>query len=89
MEASLLLWQTTKDSTWLEEAHRLLLHLHEHAPTQYRELLLDNVPLHRVILAGWQSAVERNQARATGAIDLAATRYATRLVRERRRDAGG
>jgi hypothetical protein len=53
MEAHSLLWRATNDPTHLEEAHRLLCHLRDHAPAEYRESIIANVPLHRDIMAAW------------------------------------
>ena len=37
----------------LDEAHRLLQHLRDHAPEEYRDTMVENVPLHRDIAAAW------------------------------------
>ncbi len=54
MEARFLLFKATRDATHLEEAHRLLTHLRDHAPEEYRETMITNVPLHRDIAAAWK-----------------------------------
>jgi hypothetical protein len=53
-EARFLLWKATSDTTHLEEAHRLLCHLRDHAPEEFRETMIENVPLHREITAAWE-----------------------------------
>ena len=35
------------------EAHGLLTHLRDHAPEEYRETMIANVPLHREIIDAW------------------------------------
>jgi hypothetical protein len=37
----------------LAEAHRLLRHLHDHAPEDCRDSAMENVPLHREIMRAW------------------------------------
>jgi tetratricopeptide (TPR) repeat protein len=58
MEARFALWRATGDSGHLEEAHRLLEHLVEHAPEDCRETVIANVPLHRDITAAWEETWE-------------------------------
>jgi len=53
MEVHYHLFRATNDPTHLEEAHRLLCHLRDHAPEEYRETMIANVPLHRDIVAAW------------------------------------
>ncbi|MHC4861225.1 MAG: serine/threonine-protein kinase [Planctomycetota bacterium] len=53
MEARFYLWRATDDSGYLEEAHRLLCHLRDHAPEECRESMIENVPLNRDIMAAW------------------------------------
>jgi tetratricopeptide (TPR) repeat protein len=53
-EARFLLWRLTSDAAHLEEAHRLLCHLRDHAPENYRETMIENVPLHRDIAEAWE-----------------------------------
>ena len=36
------------------ESHRPLCHLRDHAPEEYRETMIANVPLHRDIMAAWK-----------------------------------
>ena len=54
MEARFLLWMAVKDPTHIQEAKRLLDHLVEHAPHEYRESMLKNVRLHRKIMEAWE-----------------------------------
>jgi tetratricopeptide (TPR) repeat protein len=54
MEVSFLLFELAEDETHLDEAHRLLQYLVEHAPAEYRETMIAEVPLHRDIAAAWQ-----------------------------------
>jgi tetratricopeptide (TPR) repeat protein len=49
-----LLFRATNEAAHLEEAHRLLGHLRDHAPEEYRETMIANVPLHRDILKAWE-----------------------------------
>jgi hypothetical protein len=53
-EARFLLWKASADPTCLSEAHRLLCYLRDHAPEEYRETMIENVPLHRDIMAAWE-----------------------------------
>jgi tetratricopeptide (TPR) repeat protein len=55
IEARFLHWKAAKDPACLEEAHRLLTELRDHAPERYRETILAGVPLHRRIVAAWES----------------------------------
>ena len=54
MQARFLLWKATSDPAHLAEAHRLLEFARDHAPEQYRDTILENVPLHRDIVAAWE-----------------------------------
>jgi tetratricopeptide (TPR) repeat protein len=54
MAARFHLFHATNDRAHLEEAHRLLYHLREHAPEGCRETMMENVPLHRGIMAAWE-----------------------------------
>ncbi len=54
MQARFLLWRATSDPAQLAEAHRLLEFARDHAPEEYRETILENVPLHRDIVAAWE-----------------------------------
>jgi len=49
-----LLWQSTRDWHHLAEAKRLLDHVVEHAPEEYRESMLNNVRINREILEAWE-----------------------------------
>ena len=53
MYARFRLWELTQDKTHLTEAHRLLVHLRDHAPEQVRESMIENVPRHRDIVKAW------------------------------------
>ena len=48
------LWQATGDPVHLVEAHRFVYHFREHAPEEYWETMITNVPLHRDIMAAWE-----------------------------------
>jgi hypothetical protein len=50
----LLLWELTKGRIHLEEAHRLLCFIRDHAPEDCRESMIENVPLHRDIMRAWE-----------------------------------
>jgi len=54
MEARFRLWELTQDKAHLEEAHRLLCHLRDHAAEDCRETIIENVPLHRDIMKAWE-----------------------------------
>jgi len=54
MESRYLLWQATGDALHLEEAHGLLCHLRDHAPEEYRETMIENIPLNRDIMVAWE-----------------------------------
>jgi tetratricopeptide (TPR) repeat protein/tRNA A-37 threonylcarbamoyl transferase component Bud32 len=54
MEARFRVWELTRDTVHLGEAHRLLDFLRDHTPIEYRETMTTNVPLHRDILAAWK-----------------------------------
>ncbi len=53
------LWQATKDRAHLEEAHRLLMYAREHVSEEYRDTMLQNVPLHRDIMKAWEEHGEK------------------------------
>jgi tetratricopeptide (TPR) repeat protein len=53
LEARLALWRATKDPDHLAEAHRLLEYMRDHAPEEYRDSMVENVPLHREVAAAW------------------------------------
>jgi serine/threonine protein kinase/tetratricopeptide (TPR) repeat protein len=59
LRARFLLWRATRDLVHLEEAHRLLVHLRDHAPEDYRDSMLQNVPLHRDIMQAWEEHAGR------------------------------
>ncbi|MHC4472480.1 MAG: hypothetical protein ACYS99_16135 [Planctomycetota bacterium] len=42
------------DPAHLKEAHGLFCHLRDHAPEEYRETMIENVPLHRDITQAWE-----------------------------------
>ncbi len=54
MEARFLLCKVTSDPAHLAEAKQLLDDLVEHAPEEYRESMIENVPLHRDIMKVWE-----------------------------------
>jgi len=54
-ESRLLHWKATHDPIHRAEARRLLDHLVEHAPEEYRESMLKNVKRHREIMEAWES----------------------------------
>ena len=56
MEARFVLWKAARDPADLAEAHRLLMHLRDHAPPENRETILTNVVLHREIAAAAKEA---------------------------------
>jgi hypothetical protein len=53
MTARFGLWQLTQDKAHLEDAHRRLCFLRDHAPAEYRDSMIENVPLHKSILRAW------------------------------------
>jgi hypothetical protein len=59
MNARFRLWELTRDRAHLDEAHRLLEHLRDHAPDEDREMLIANVPLHRDIMLAWEKLGEK------------------------------
>jgi tetratricopeptide (TPR) repeat protein len=54
MHVRRLLWKATGDRGHLEEAYQLLTHLRDHAPEEYRESMIENVPLHKEIMEAWR-----------------------------------
>jgi len=54
MEARFRLWELTQDEAHLEEAHRLLSFMGDHAPEGCRDSMIANVPLHRDIMKAWE-----------------------------------
>jgi len=59
MAARFRLWELTSDMAHLEEAHRLLCFVREHAPEDCRDSMIENVPLHRDILKAWEEHGEK------------------------------
>jgi tetratricopeptide (TPR) repeat protein len=57
MEVAFQLWLLTRHRSYLDEAHRNLIHLRDHAPAEYHETILTAVPLHRQIRAAWMQEV--------------------------------
>jgi tetratricopeptide (TPR) repeat protein len=53
-EARFLLWKVMGDRAHLAEAHRLLRFGLDHAPPEHRDTMVENVPLHREIMAAWK-----------------------------------
>ncbi|MFB3067417.1 MAG: hypothetical protein ACE10D_13005 [Planctomycetota bacterium] len=51
IESYFALWKTAQRRADLDEAHRLVLHLRDHAPEDSRGTLIRNVPLHRAVVA--------------------------------------
>ena len=49
------LWELDGDSADLAAAHRLLASMRDHAPEDCRESVVENVPLHRDIVAAWEA----------------------------------
>ena len=58
MTARYFLWKGTGDRTHLDEAHRLLMYLRDHSAPEYRETILERVPLHREICAAMGDRVD-------------------------------
>jgi tetratricopeptide (TPR) repeat protein len=56
MEGRFWLWKATNDRKHLAESWRLLVHLRDHAPPEYRVTVMENVPLHREIAAAAREA---------------------------------
>ena len=56
MESRWWLWKATQDTAHLAESWRLLQHLRDNAPEEYRETVINNVPLHRDIATAAQGA---------------------------------
>jgi len=54
MKVRFLLFRATGGAAHLEEAHRLLCSVRDHAPEEYQETIVSNVPLHRDIMAAWE-----------------------------------
>ena len=59
LEALHCLWQATKDRAHLEEAHRLLMDTREHVSDEYRDTMLQNVPLNRDLMKAWEEHGEK------------------------------
>lgn len=57
MRARTLLWRLTGERGHLEAAQGILVHLTQHAPEQYREAMIEKVPLHRQIAEAWAEVV--------------------------------
>ena len=55
LSARFRLWELTGDRKHLDEAHRLLGFMRDHAPEEDRDSMIENVPLHRDIMAAWNS----------------------------------
>ena len=53
MDAHFRLWELTQDRAHLEQAHRLLAFMRDHAPEDCRDSMIENVPLHREITKAW------------------------------------
>ncbi|MHC4342422.1 MAG: ATP-binding protein, partial [Planctomycetota bacterium] len=59
LSARFLLWQSTRDPAHLQEAHRLLVHIRDHAPEDCRESMIENIPLHADIMRAWEEHGEK------------------------------
>ncbi len=55
MEVAFNLWRLTGEGRYLAEAHRILIYIRDHAPEEYRESMMSQVPLHREIRAAWEA----------------------------------
>ena len=53
MKARYRLWELTGDRAHLDEAHRLLAFMRDHAPDEDRDSMIENVPLHSDIMSAW------------------------------------
>jgi tetratricopeptide (TPR) repeat protein len=65
MEARHVLWQVTGERAHLDEAHRLLMGMRENTPPEYRETMMQNVPLHRDIVEAHDEPQKRRSAEGT------------------------
>jgi tetratricopeptide (TPR) repeat protein len=54
VHACWLLFELTSERPYLETAHRLLTEIRAGAPAEYRDRMIENVPLHRRIMAAWE-----------------------------------
>ena len=59
IDSHFALWKTTSDRRHLEEAHRLLERMRDHAPEEYRTSMIENVALHRDIMKAWEEHGEK------------------------------
>jgi tetratricopeptide (TPR) repeat protein len=48
----------------IDKAHELLMHLRDHAPKDCRDLMIENVPLHREIMRAWEGQGEKAPRRS-------------------------
>jgi tetratricopeptide (TPR) repeat protein len=55
------LWEATQDTAHIEEAHRLLCFMRDHAPEDDRASMIENVPLHRDIMKAWEDCGEKTE----------------------------
>ncbi len=55
MIAHLLFWRATGNPIDIEEAHRLLVCAREHAPKEWQQSMIENVPDHREIMEAWEN----------------------------------
>jgi serine/threonine protein kinase/tetratricopeptide (TPR) repeat protein len=55
MEAHHHFWRATGSDEYLAKAHGTLCEFVDHAPEEYRETMITNVPLHRDIMAAWNA----------------------------------
>ena len=55
LEGHFVLWKANGNPEHLTEAHRLLTELREHAPEEYRESMIENIPLNREIMQAYEA----------------------------------
>jgi hypothetical protein len=53
MNARFRHWKASGGVRYLKEAWGHLQHVRDHAPPEYRDTMIENVPLHREIAAAW------------------------------------
>jgi tetratricopeptide (TPR) repeat protein len=54
LEARYHLWRATSDEEHLEAAHDLLLRIRSGSPAEYRDTMLEHVPLYRQVRTAWR-----------------------------------
>jgi hypothetical protein len=55
MDAYFAMWKASNDRAHLEEAHKLLAFARDHAPEEYRQSMIENVPMHKEIMEAWEA----------------------------------